>query len=151
LPLGCHDAWLLGVSIGGYRDEQSARRFTLFDVDESLHDEVLDGVPVLPDESSGAIFPAPTSRVSRSLARPRLAGPVQTAAAAAGGFVAGAAVLGLVHRRHSKRAALASARSPRRIARSSKRSKSVGEVVEVVASRSLLVDVHLLGAPVRGR
>jgi hypothetical protein len=117
-------------------------------VNEPLHDEVLDGVPVLPDESSGVMFPAPASR---ALARPLLGGPVQTAAAAAGGFVAGAAVLGLVHRRHNRRAALAAARAPRRIGRSGKRSKSVGEVAEVVASRSLLVDVHLLGIPVRGR
>lgn len=71
---------------------------------------------------------------------------VQAAAAAAGGFVAGAAMLGLVHRRHSKRVALASARSSRpRVGRAGKRSKSMGELMEVVATRTLLVDVHLLG------
>lgn len=114
---------------------------------EPLHDEVLDGLPVLAGEPSGAMFPAPASR---ALTGP-LAGPVQTVAAAAGGFVAGAALLGLVHRRHSRRVTLASTRSPRRIGRPGKRSKSVGEVVEVVATRSLLVDVHLLGSPARGR
>jgi hypothetical protein len=116
-------------------------------VSEPLHDEVLDGVPVLYGEPSGAMFPAPASRALVG----SLGGPVQTVAAAAGGFVAGAALLGLVHRRHSKRVALASARSPRRIGRSGKRSKSPGEAIEVVGTRSLLVDVHLLGAPLRSR
>lgn len=86
---------------------------------------------------------------------PRGASPiVQTAAVAAGGFVAGAAVLGLVHRRQTRRAALASARPRRRIARAGARAKQVGEIVEIVASRSLLVDVHVLGSPApsaRGR
>jgi hypothetical protein len=76
---------------------------------------------------------------------------VQTAAAAAGGFVAGAAMLGLVHRRQSKRVARVGARSTRRLARAGKRSKSMGQLVEVVATRSLLVDVHLLGPVGRGR
>ncbi len=130
------------------RDKQSAPRSTLLDVNEPLHDEVLDGVPVLPGESSGpSMFPAP---VSRALARP-LSAPVQTAAAAAGGFVAGAALLGLVHRRHGKRAALARGRSSRRVGRAAKRSKSIGGVVDVVATRSLLVDVHLLRAPLGSR
>jgi hypothetical protein len=93
------------------------------------------------------MFPAP---VSRALTVP-LTGPVQTAAAAAGGFVAGAALLGLVHRRHSKRVALASARAPRRIGRSGKPSKAVGDAIDIVATRSLLVDVHLLRAPLRSR
>jgi len=130
-------------------DKWSGLRSTLRHVSEPLNDEVLDGLPVLPDEPSGvSMFSAPPSR---TLIGP-LSGPVQkTAAAAAGGFVAGAAVLGLVHRRKSKRLALASARSSRRLARSGKRSKSVGELVEVVASRSLLVDVHLLGVSGRDR
>jgi hypothetical protein len=137
-----------GLPVSVDCDERSAPRSTLRDVNEPLHDEVLDGLPVLSGEpSSVSMFPAPASH---ALMRP-LAGPVQTVAAAAGGFVAGAAVLGLVHRRHSKRAALASPRSPRRIARPGKRSKSVAEVVEVIATRSLLVDVHLLASPDRGR
>jgi hypothetical protein len=69
----------------------------------------------------------------------------QAVVAAAGGFVAGAAMLGLVHRRYNKRATLASARSARRVGRGGKRSKSIGELMEVVATRTLLVDVHLLG------
>jgi hypothetical protein len=134
--------------VRGERDERSAPRSTLLDVNEPLHDEVLDGVPVLAGESPGVgMFPAPASRALVG----SLAVPVQTAAAAAGGFVAGAALLGLVHRRHSKRAALAGTRSPRRIGRSGKRPELVGEVVEIVGSRSLLVDVHLLGSPIRSR
>ncbi len=98
---------------------------------------------------SGAMFPAPASR---ALTRPLLAGPAQTAAAAAGGFVAGAALLGLVRRRHTRRVALAGARRSRRIGRSGKkRSKSGAPLVDVVATRSLLVDVHLLRAPLRSR
>lgn len=83
---------------------------------------------------------------------PRSAAPVaQTAAAAAGGFVAGAALLGLVHRRNSKRTMLARPRARRRILRSGKRSKPAGQILEVAATRSFLVDVHLLGSPGRGR
>jgi hypothetical protein len=101
--------------------------------------EEVDALPVLaPEHGSRLLVPRPVAPV------------VQTAVAAAGGFVAGAAVLGLVHRRH-RRAVLARARAPRRIGRSEKRSKSVAELVEVVASHSLLVDVHLLGSPGRGR
>jgi len=65
---------------------------------------------------------------------------VQAVAVAAGGFVAGAAVAGLVHRRG------------RRSARPSRRRRAgtggrAAELVEIVGSRSLLVDVHLLGGP----
>ncbi|HEY3971268.1 MAG TPA: hypothetical protein VGL79_07690 [Solirubrobacteraceae bacterium] len=114
---------------------------------EPLNDEVLDGLPVLADEPSGeGIFPASAPRTAIG----PLVGPAQTAVVAAGGFVAGAAVLGLVHRRKSKRLALARASSPRRIGRGGKRSKPAGELA-IVGSRSLLVDVHLLGVPLRGR
>jgi hypothetical protein len=116
-------------------------------VNEPLHDEVLDGVPVLAGEPSGmSMFPASEPRSLPVV----LSAPVQTAAAAAGGLIAGAALLGLVHRRQSRRAALASARSPRRLGRGGKSSKSV-DGVAIVGSRSLLVDVHLLGVPLRGR
>jgi len=105
---------------------------------------VLDGVPVLAGDLpySGEI----AQRVTPPM--------VQTAVVAVGGFVAGAAVLGLVHRGQTRRAALAAARPRRRIARASRRAKQAGESAEIVASRSLLVDVHLLGPPVpsaRGR
>lgn len=108
---------------------------------ERSDSEVVDAVPVLAGES-----PASAEMVPRS-AQPI----VQTAAVAAGGFLAGAAVLGLVHRRQARRAALAAARPRRRIARPGPRAKQVGEIAEIVASRSLLVDVHLLGHSARGR
>jgi hypothetical protein len=60
---------------------------------------------------------------------------VQAAAAAATGFVAGAATLALV-RRHSARK-LARARTPRRAL----------DALPIVGSRSFLVDVHLIAKP----
>lgn len=116
-------------------------------MNEPLHEEVLDGLPVLAEEPpSKSMFGAPESR---SLAVAQSA-PVQTAAVAAGSFLAGAAFLGLVRRRYNRQAALGRARSPRRLGRARKRSKHTGEIA-IVGSRSLLVDVHLLGAPLRGR
>jgi hypothetical protein len=72
---------------------------------------------------------------------------VQAAAVAAGGFVAGAAVVGLVTRRQRRSQALAQGRQGgRRLARGRRRSGSAaGELVQIVGSRSLLLDVHLLG------
>ena len=99
--------------------------------------EEVDAVPVLADESGA----------SREIARRGPAPIARTAAVAAGGFVAGATMLGLVHRRKTRRVALAAARPRRRIAGA----KRAGELVEIVASRSLLVDVHLLGSSARGR
>ena len=89
---------------------------------------------------------------------PRPAGAVmpavQAAAVAAGGFVAGAAVVGLVQRRSAARGALARAPArPSGETRSrSRRSAATAtarraELVQIVGSRSLLVDVHLLGGP----
>ena len=60
---------------------------------------------------------------------------VQTAAAVATGFVAGAATLALV-RRHTTRK-IARSRSPRRAL----------DALPIVGSRSFLVDVHLLAKP----
>jgi hypothetical protein len=72
---------------------------------------------------------------------------VQAAAVAAGGFVAGAAVVGLVHRRHRRAGALTKGtRAGRRAAHIGGRgSGRTAELVQIVSSRSLLVDVHLLG------
>jgi hypothetical protein len=83
------------------------------------------------------VQPAPTL-----LAPTRTVVPaVQAAAVAAGGFVAGAAVVGLVSRRHSR--ALAAGGSPRR--RLLRRSSSARvQALQIVSTRSLLVDVHLL-------
>jgi hypothetical protein len=74
---------------------------------------------------------------------------VQAAAVAAGGFVAGAAVVGLVHRRQ-RRSALAKGRRAGELGRGGRRGRRSGkaaELVQIVGSRSLLVDVHLLGNP----
>lgn len=103
--------------------------------------EEVDAVPVLAEE------PGPSREIVQRGPTPI----VQTAAVAAGGFVAGAAVLGLVQRRKARRVALAAARPRRRIVRAGHGSKRAGELVEIVASRSLLVDVHLLGSSARGR
>jgi hypothetical protein len=73
---------------------------------------------------------------------------VQAAAVAAGGFIAGAAVVGLVNRRHRNASAPAKGRrAPRagRAGRSARAGERGGELVQIIGSRSLLVDVHLLG------
>jgi hypothetical protein len=71
---------------------------------------------------------------------------VQAAAVAAGGFVAGAAVVGLVNRRHKRSSALSSgARIGGDRGRRGRRGGRGGELVQIVGSRSLLLDVHLLG------
>jgi hypothetical protein len=108
--------------------------------------EEVDALPVLAQE--------PTVIASSAGALPAQAGPgravvpaVQAAAVAAGGFVAGAAVVGLVHRR--RRATLAKGRGARRLRRGGRdgrsANKKAGELLQIVGSRSLLVDVHLLG------
>jgi hypothetical protein len=130
-------------------------------VSEPLEDEaeVIDGLlvsPVLPEEPSD-VGVAPAR--SRALAI-RLAAPVQAATAALGGFLAGVAVVGLLSRRQGKhrRGALARRALPRRALPRGIRVRRrrperqggargvAGELVQVVASRSLLVDVHLLGS-----
>jgi hypothetical protein len=74
---------------------------------------------------------------------------VQAAAVAATGFVAGAALVGLASRRAHRRE-LVPAGAPRRIGRRSTgigkrgQGKGGGEVLQIVGTRSLLVDVHLL-------
>jgi hypothetical protein len=71
---------------------------------------------------------------------------VQAAAAAAGGFMAGAAVVGLVGRRRSR--ALGKGRRARGLRgrrTASVRNAGVAERLQIVGSRSLLLDVHLLG------
>ena len=86
-------------------------------------EEVLDGLPVLAEVRT--LEPAAVAALPA----------VQAAAAAATGFVAGAATLALI-RRHSTR----------RLARSRLQRRSAGGL-PVVASRSFLVDVHLLSKP----
>jgi hypothetical protein len=93
--------------------------------------EEVDALPVLVPESES--YPVV----------PRQAGlTVQVATVATGGFVVGAVVAGVLGRRHRKAVATRSL-SPRK--------RTTRDLVEIVASRSLLVDVHLLGTPARNR
>jgi hypothetical protein len=73
---------------------------------------------------------------------------VQAAAVAAGGFVAGAAVVGLVHRHQRRSSSLARGRrAGRELGKGGgSRGARAVELVQIVGSRSLLVDVHLLGS-----
>jgi hypothetical protein len=104
-------------------------------------------------EEVDAIVVAPAPRPLPGPREPRAAVPaVQAAAVAATGFVAGAAMVGLAHRRRRRRD-LVRAAGRRRFGRSAGRgaaarggsARSPGELLQIVGSRSLLVDVHLLG------
>ena len=109
--------------------------------------EEIDALPVLAQEATVLSDPyrAELARSRSSAAIPA----VQAAAVAATGFVAGAAVVGLVNRRQRRSAALAKGRhSGRRLGRGARSRAGSGagsELVQIVGSRSLLVDVHLLG------
>ncbi len=108
---------------------------------EAPPEPVGDALPVLAQEATvvGDPFVGELSRPAGSLP------VVQAAAVAAGGFVAGAAVVGLVTRRRRRAAALAARPPRRRLGRRRKPAQSDRELVQIVGSRSLLVDVHLLG------
>jgi hypothetical protein len=103
-------------------------------------------LPVLAEARVTRVLPA--SNVRAELARPAgsVLPAVQAAAVAAGGFVAGAAVVGLVHRRQRRTATLAKGRrAAASVARPGHGAGRTAELVQIVGSRSLLVDVHLLG------
>jgi hypothetical protein len=109
--------------------------------------EEIDALPVLADEPElvhayRITDPPATYWRSTSVAIPA----VQAAAVAAGGFVAGAAVVGLVRRRQRQLSLSGARRAGRAIGRGSRRkgASKAGELVQIVGSRSLLVDVHLL-------
>jgi hypothetical protein len=108
-----------------------------------------DVLPVLSDAANVIrAFPASAQPVQARGAIIAAIPAVQAAAMAAGGFVAGAAVVGFAAHRRSANAAASKGRS-RRLGRGGRR-RSVGraeELLEIVGSRSLLVDVHLLGGP----
>jgi hypothetical protein len=109
--------------------------------------EEIDALPVLAEDVTAVPV---AERGEAGLLRAPGAGmipAVQAAAAAAGGFVAGAAVVGLVHRRHRRAAALAARRRPvlSRRGRAGRAGTVPGELLQIVGSRSLLLDVHLLG------
>jgi hypothetical protein len=102
------------------------------EVEEIEPVEVLDAIPVLSQEPSRALVAA-------------VAPSVRTAAVAAGGFVAGAAMVGLVHRR-SRPAPAKRRRAARGLGKGRRRGRGrASELVEIVGTRSLLLDVHLLG------
>jgi hypothetical protein len=106
--------------------------------------EVIDAFPVLTPRPTAA----PARPSSGVLARSGVAviPAVQAAAVAAGGFVAGAAVVGLVQRRQRQAPAIAKARrSGRALGRGGRSPAASGEVLQVLSSRTMLVDVHLLG------
>jgi hypothetical protein len=83
---------------------------------------------------------------SHALVRRSAPPAVQTAAVAAGGLVIGALLTRILGRRR-ERPVVAGAATRRLLAR---RRPEPGRA-QVVASRSLLVDVHLLGSPSRSR
>jgi len=88
-------------------------------VEAHQQEEVVDALPVLAE--GRAIEPL--------AARPA----VQAAAVAATGFVAGAATVAVIRRRGARKAL-----------RRRKRASRANEVLEIVSSRSFLVDVHLV-------
>jgi hypothetical protein len=94
----------------------------------------VDAVPVLAPE------PVRRGGLIRSVAPAS-----QAMVLAASGFAAGAAVVGLAVRRRGGAARGSAKRRGVRGARSGKRS----EIVKIVGTRSLLVDVHLLGGAER--
>jgi hypothetical protein len=110
--------------------------------------EETDALPVLADAATVVRSYPFSGELSRSPSVVMLPA-VQAAAVAAGGFVAGAAVVGLLTRRQRQAAALSKGRHAwRRLGRARggrKASSAADELVQIVGSRSLLLDVHLLG------
>ena len=99
----------------------------------------LDVVPVLASEplAHGMLAERQRYALIRSVAP-----AAQAMVLAAGGFVAGAAVVGLASRRRGKRGV-----KGHRAAR--KTGGKRGELVQILGTKSLLVDVHLLGGAER--
>jgi hypothetical protein len=112
------------------------------------NDEEIDALPVLAEEARVLAARPPTGALSGERASVMIPA-VQAAAVAAGGFVAGVAVVGLVHRHQRRSTALAKGRrfgsELGRGGRRARKSGRAGELVQIVGSRSLLLDVHLLG------
>ncbi|MCW3031681.1 MAG: hypothetical protein QOK19_2721 [Solirubrobacteraceae bacterium] len=109
-----------------------------------MSDEPDTGVLPVPVEDGELVSAAPAGTALEPSRRGTLP-VVQAAAAAAGGFVAGAAVVGLVNRRHAR--ALAKGRGRRGLRGRRARNAGAAERLQIVGSRSLLLDVHLLGGP----
>jgi hypothetical protein len=111
-----------------------------------------DALPVAAEHGE-IVEPRPAAAELEQARRPAALPAVQAAAAAAGGFVAGAAVIGLVGRRHRRRALNGRPPTQRSLfgRRASARSATAADRLQIVGSRSLLLDVHLLGGPGAGR
>jgi hypothetical protein len=86
--------------------------------------ETVEGVPVLAEVRP--VAPVPTALPA-----------VHAAAAAATGFVAGAATLALVRRHSARKLARAQRSAPRRAV----------DLLPIVGTRTFLVDVHLIAKP----
>ncbi|HUB75163.1 MAG TPA: hypothetical protein VL979_14160 [Solirubrobacteraceae bacterium] len=103
----------------------------------------------LPVPASGAgVAPAAAQQGALAQAAVGTLPAVQAAAVAASGFVAGAAMAGLVRRRRRRATSKPLSRRARRAAKrgGAGRGPRALELVQIVGSRSLLVDVHLLGS-----
>jgi hypothetical protein len=101
--------------------------------------ELVRPAEVAPALAEGTVVRGMFPSEPRGRALIRSAAPAaQAVAVAAGGFVAGAAVISLVTRRRGK-----PGRSRNAKGRARKRG-GAGELVRIVGTRSLLVDVHLL-------
>src|SRR5438270_1070105 len=112
--------------------------------------EVIEALPVLASERAVVRAKPLPGALGRSGAA--VIPVVQAAAVAAGGFVAGAAVVGLVQRRQRRSAPVAKrGRRSRGLGRGGRTAVVGGELVQIVSSRSLLVDVHLLAPEARDR
>jgi hypothetical protein len=110
--------------------------------------EEIDALPVLADGTVVRAYPLPGTLAADRRSSIAVIPAVQVAAVAAGGFVAGAAVVGFVHRRHRSSALSKGRRAGRDVARGGRGRRMTGradELVQIVGSRSFLVDVHLLG------
>jgi hypothetical protein len=94
---------------------------------EVVDEETVDGVPVLEDD----LDLTPVRRTASGLS-PVASPAVQAAAAAATGFVAGAATLAIARRR-----------TARRLARTTVRGRAA-DVLPILGTRSFLIDIHLL-------
>jgi hypothetical protein len=120
----------------------SPRPDTPEDAEAAADTEVVDALPVLSGEPQ-TLRPRP---VSGAIARSGAVIPaVQAAAVAAGGFVAGAAIVSLAQRRQRQSGAVAKRGRRRGGGRPARTVAAGGELMQIVSSRSLLVDVHLLG------
>jgi hypothetical protein len=108
--------------------------------------EEIDALPVLVDGPTVVRASFPRALPSDQRSAGAVVPAVQAAAVAATGFVAGAAVVGLMHRSRHRRD-FVRARSRRRLGGRGRGngSRTAGELLQIVGSRSLLVDVHLLG------